>query len=367
MTRPERVVSGDSVVKPTNAAVAVTTQLLLTAWLCVVAPAKAIHFSDTTCSIADKSAGVETTVAAEETSGADTAGADSTYHNPQIKVALVLGGGGARGTSHVGVLKVLKEANIPFHLVVGTSMGAIVGGFYCAGLPLSDIEEMFTKRKLMKSYMSAKLAVRLVTMPIFIMPRLVYHPYDGLYWGVRFRHFLNKHLPDDEKLIEELKIPYAAVAVDLVSGKAETLNKGLLYQAMQASSAVPGLRKPIQIGDGLFVDGGVLANVPVEQATELGADVVIAVNADEKMQEVPIKTFRKMGSVSRRMVTLQLDTLDRPHVNKACVIIHPDVTGIGLLSTSKRDAVRAIKAGEDAARQALPEIKRCLNDAGVKF
>ncbi len=329
----------------------------------MAAPAEASQSNDTAGSIAEKPHGFETTNVLDD----EITAGDSSSAEPKLKVALVLGGGGARGAAHVGVLKVLKEEKIPFHLVVGTSMGAIVGGFYCAGLPIPEIERMFSSRKLMKSYMSARLAVRLVTMPIFIMPRLVYHPYDGLYWGVRFRRFLNKHLPDDEKLIEELRLPYAAVAVNLASGKPETITKGLLYRAMQASSAVPGLRKPVQIGDGLYVDGGVLANIPVEQATELGADVVIAVNVDETMKPLPIKTFRKMGSVSRRMVTVQLDTLDRAHVNKACVVVHPDVTGIGLLSTNKNDAMKAIKAGEDATRAAIPQIKRCLLEAGVKL
>ncbi len=349
---------------PKRAAETVAIKLLLSSWFCLVAPAQAEHLTGTTGSIATKPLGLETTsVAEDEQNSQDRAGSG----NSRIKVALVLGGGGARGAAHVGVLKVLKEENVPFHLVVGTSIGAIVGGFYCAGLPIRDIEKMFVNRSLMKSYMSAKLAVRLVTMPIFIAPRLVYHPYDGLYWGVRFRRFLNKQLPDDEKLIEELRTPYAAVAVDLAEGKPYTITKGLLYRAMQASSAVPGLRKPVQIGEGLYVDGGVLANLPVEQATELGADVVIAVNVDEKLLPVPIKTFRKMGSVSKRMVTLQLETLDQPHLNKACVVIHPEVTGIGLLSTNKHDAEKAIKAGEVAARAALPQIRKCLEDAGVKF
>lgn len=349
--------------KPTSSAVCAAIKLLITAFLCLVAPAEASHSDDTAGSIAEKPPGFDTTRALDD----EVTAGDSTYVDSKIKVALVLGGGGARGAAHVGVLKVLKQEKIPFDLVVGTSMGAIVGGFYCAGLPVSEIEEMFISRKLMKSYMSSKLAVRLVTMPIFILPRLVYHPYDGLYYGIRFRRFLNKHLPDDEKLIEDLRIPYAAVAVNLVSGQAQSITKGPLYRAMQASSAVPGLRKPIQIGDGLFVDGGVLANIPVEQAIGLGADLVIAVNVDETMKPLPIKTFRKMGSVSRRMVTVQLDTLDRAQLNKGCLIVHPNVTGIGLLSTSKADAIAAIKAGEVAARAALPQIKRCLSDAGVKL
>ena len=287
--------------------------------------------------------------------------------NRKVKIALVLGGGGTRGASHVGVLKVLEKEKVPFDMVVGTSMGAIVGGFYCAGLKLPVIEKMFLDASLMRSYMSVPIPVRLVTMPVFLVPRLVYHPYDGLFYGVRFRRYLNKKLPDNEKKIEELKKPYAAVAVDLTEGFPHAITTGRLVKAMQASSAVPGLRKPVQIDDCLFIDGGVLENVPVEQAQDLGADVVIAVNCDERLGPVPIDSFRKMGSVSRRIITLQLDKMDGPHTSKACVAIHPMVDGIGLLSTKKSDAVRAIKAGEEAAQQALPQIRKCLSDAGVDF
>lgn len=285
----------------------------------------------------------------------------------KMKVALVLGGGGTRGAAHVGVLKVFEKEKVPFDVVVGTSMGAIVGGFYCAGLKLPEIEKMFVDTSLMRSYMTVPIPVRLVTMPVFLVPRLVYHPYDGLFYGVRFRRYLNKKLPDNEKLIEELKMPYAAVAVDLTEGFPHAITTGRLVKAMQASSAVPGLRKPVQIDDCLFIDGGVLENIPVEQAQDLGADVIIAVNCDERLGTVPINSFRKMGSVSRRIITLQLDKMDGPHTNKACVTIHPMVDGIGLLSTKKRDAVRAIEAGEEAARQALPQIRKCLSDIGLEF
>jgi NTE family protein len=287
--------------------------------------------------------------------------------NRRRKIALVLGGGGTRGAAHVGVLKVLEKEKVPFDIIVGTSMGSIVGGFYCAGLSLPEIEKMFLDTSLMRSYMTVPINVRLVTMPIFLLPRLVYHPYDGLFYGLRFRRYLKKKLPDHEVMIENLKRPFAAVAVDLTEGFAHTIVSGRLSKAMAASSAVPGLRKPVQIDDCLFIDGGVLENIPVEPAEDLGADVVIAVNCDERLSPVPMKTFRKMGSVSKRIVTLQLETMDGPHVNKASVTIHPELDGIGLLSTKKRDAIRAIEAGEIATRQALPQIRKCLSDIGVNF
>src|SRR5690606_32932446 len=99
----------------------------------------------------------------------------------------------------------------------------------------------------------------------------------------------------------------------------------------------------------------------------LGADMVLAVNVDERFDQLEPEHFRKMGSVSKRIVTLQLHHIDQPEIEKACVLIHPDVTGIGLLSTKRKDQIRAIEAGEEAARLALPEIKKCLTDAGIPF
>src|SRR5262249_22735685 len=135
--------------------------------------------------------------------------------------------------------------------------------------------------------------------------------------------------------------------------------------ALQASSAVPALRKPVQIGEQLYVDGGAAVNVPVPQVKEMGADVVIAVDVDERLKPVPLDTFRKVGSIAERMLLLDLARGDEPLDKMADVVIHPQVDKIRLVSTKKEDAARAIKAGEDAAVAALPEIKARLQQQGI--
>lgn len=278
-------------------------------------------------------------------------------------VALALGGGGARGAAHVGVLKVLKREGIPIDYIAGTSMGAVVGGLYSAGVPISAIENSFLDAKIMKAFMTVPLSVRIAAAPVLILTRLVHSPYDGLYKGNKFRKFLERMMPDCTQSIESLKIPFSAVALNVVDGKAYPLTKGELGYAMQASSAVPGLRKPVEIGNNLYVDGGVVANLPVKQAKGMGADIVIAVNVDERVTDVPLRTFRKVGSVSQRMVLLQLANTDGPQGANADVLIHPNVDGIGLLSTKVADLRRAMKAGEEAAEAALPSIKSRLSRA----
>ncbi len=282
------------------------------------------------------------------------------------KVVLALGGGGTRGAAHVGVLKVLEKEGIPIHHIVGTSMGAVVGGLYAAGVPVSTLEEKFRDRSLMEAFMTVPLWMRLVAAPLLITPRLVgSRPYDGLYWGNKFRKYVERSVAADKQEIENLNIDFSAVVLNVLDCKPVRISSGSLGYALQASSAVPGLRKPVEIGDGLYVDGGVVANVPVKLAREAGADVVIAVSVDERVHPQAKDVFRKVGSISRRMVTFELAFQDELQIRSADVLIHPNVDGISLISTKRDDAVRAMKAGEEAAQAAVPSIKAKLAAAGA--
>jgi NTE family protein len=291
---------------------------------------------------------------------------DRNTGNKKARIVLALGGGGMRGAAHVGVLKALEEAGIPIDGIAGTSIGAIVGGMYGAGVPVSEIERRFVKGGLMKHFMVVPVVVRIMLAPILSAPRLVgFKPYDGLYFGSVWHDYLESCIPADKKTIESLRFPYAAVAINLLDGHPYAIRKGDLGLAMQASSAVPALRKPIEIADKLFVDGGVLANVPVPHAWQLGGDMVIAVQIDERFEKAAPKNFRKIGSVTKRMVNLQLAALDSFYERDADIVIHPDVDGISLISTKASDAKRAIAAGEVAGKAAIPAIKAKLEQLGL--
>ena len=279
------------------------------------------------------------------------------------RIGLALGGGGSRGAAHVGVLKVLVEENIPIDMIAGTSIGSVVGGFYAAGKPLDEIAEIFLKNKFTKEFTPMP-ALRIATEPAELMLRLVgYKPYDGLYYGWKFRKFVSKQL--DNKQIEQLSIPYAAVVTDVVTGKSSRLTSGDIALAMQASTAVPGLKKPVQIGEKLYCDGGLINNVPVNHVREMGADFVIAVDIDEELKEEPLTKFKALGSMARQALRIQLATLDELSDEKADFYIHPDTTGINLVSFKKSDGAHGIKAGEVAARKAIPEIKKKLEALGI--
>lgn len=282
------------------------------------------------------------------------------------KLGLVLGGGGARGAAHVGVLKILEQNGIHPDYIVGTNVGAIVGGLYSAGISIQSLEEMFTKKSLMNSYLTVPLKVRLFAASAFSIPRMFgKRGYDGLYTGNKLGKFLNKYVPESERDISDLKIPFGAVALNLLDGKTVTLRSGNLGSALQASCALPILRKPVRLNDGLFVDGGVVNNLPVSEAKNMGADVVIAINLDDSDRRIAEKEFSKIGTVSHRVVTLHLKNVDKEQQKLADIVLHPDVEQIGLMSTSGKDAVNAVEAGERAALDSIDKIKSLLKEAGI--
>ncbi len=277
------------------------------------------------------------------------------------KIGLALGGGGVRAAAHVGVLKVLEEEGIPVDMIVGTSTGAVVGGLYSAGMTPTHIEEQFTKKKFMHAFLSVPIALRVLVIPLFYTPKLIgIDSYDGLYHGKRFARYLNKQLPETERDIEDLRIPFGAIAVNLLDGKPRTIRTGNLSQALQASCAIPALRKPVKLGEALYVDGGVLDNLPVQQTKKLGADIVIAVDIDEKVVPISEPVFKKFGSVAHRVMTLHYSVIDQDEQAMADYIIHPEVTGVGLISTDSADAKLCVEAGERAARSAVPAIHELI-------
>jgi NTE family protein len=285
--------------------------------------------------------------------------------NSHPKVALVLGGGGTRGCAHVGVIRVLQQAGVPIDFIVGTSMGAAVGGLYAAGCTPDQIEKMILDRSMMKAFDTVPIKMRVALTPVFFVPRAIgHHSHEGLYGGGKFRRYLNKCAPSGCN-ITEFKLPFYAVATDLLAGKPVILKDGDLGTALQASCAVPFLRKPVEIDGKLLTDGGIVANLPVRQAQELGAEIVIAVDVNEPIKDLPDEYFRHLGSVSRRCSSLMLEKMDRGDAAAADVLIKPDTAGIYLLSRKMADARNGIAAGEKAARESLPKIQQVLTEHGV--
>lgn len=281
-------------------------------------------------------------------------------------IGLALGGGGVRGAAHIGVLRVFEREKIPIDFIAGTSMGAIVGGLYAAGLPLEEIHKKFQNKSMLRNYNTVPIPVRLAVVPIFFIPHLFgHHPLDGLYRGNQFATWLNKSVPENERELTGLKIPFVAVCTNLLDGKAFAIKKGNFGRALQASSAIPVLRRPVvyQGDDGqdaLLVDGGIAANVPIMQAKEQRPDILIAVDVNECLNKTTVKDYHAIGSVSKRLLVIYLAQEAKPQLKYADVLIHPDVNGIPLITGNLKRAEEAICAGEKAAEAALPEIRAAI-------
>jgi len=280
---------------------------------------------------------------------------------PRPKIGLALGGGGMRGAAHIGVLEVLEREGVHIDYIAGTSMGSVVGGLYAAGVPICQLEDKFTHGIVMRHFMTAPVGVRLAVAPAFLpMKALGSHQYDGLYRGNIFRKYLDKSVPQDDKNIESFKIPFCAVALNLIDGKPYALAKGNFGRALQASCALPVLRRPVRIDDKLFVDGGVLVNLPTQQVRSMGADIVIAVDVDERINDLPMSEFEKLGSVVHRVICLHLSRIDQENLKLADIVIHPEVNGIRMVSTKKKDAKAAVAAGIEACKKAMPDILKLV-------
>lgn len=255
-----------------------------------------------------------------------------------IKVALVLGGGAARGFAHIGVIKALESQGIVPDLVVGTSAGSLVGALYAAGN---------------NGFALHKMALEMDEATISDWSVPFFSKSSGVLKGDALQNYVNKSVRNIA--IEKMKIPFAAVATDLNSGQAILFQRGNAGLAVRASSAVPGIFQPVKIGERLYVDGGLVAPVPVHFAKELGADFIIAVNISTQPDvqlasssvDVVLQTFAIMGQSINRYELKDADIVIRPSLG---MMKGNDFNGRNL----------AVLAGEQATMALMPEIKRKL-------
>lgn len=208
----------------------------------------------------------------------------------KFKVALALGGGGVRGFSHIGVLKVLEENRFPIDLVVGTSMGAIVGAIYCLYKDINLLEEKaleIVNSKEIKG-LGGFLAESEPEEKKLLIKRFLDSIRDVYLWyKIRtkkwivdskiIRSFISRIIPEN-KIFSDLKIPFFCVATDILTGEEVIFKEGNLLDAVLASSSIPGIFEPMKIGKRLFVDGGITSLVPSPAAKRSGSDFIIGVN-----------------------------------------------------------------------------------------
>lgn len=249
------------------------------------------------------------------------------------RVGLALAGGFARGIAHIGVLRVLRQAEIPIDLVAGTSVGALIGTAFCAGASLEDMEKIGA----VTSFSDFGRWT-----PSWL----------GLATNQRMEKFFARF--SSVKTFEELQIPMAVAATDIIAGVTVYYSHGPIVPTLRASCAYPGLFIPIQHEGRTLVDGFLTSPVPVEGALLLGADVVIAVYLESGNFEEP-RTFTDVLSRSFNIIQRHSDLAWR---TQADVIIEPDVKPFAWDDFSKTPEM--IAAGEAATLAALPQIRAAL-------
>ncbi|RQO63337.1 patatin domain-containing protein [Paucibacter sp. KBW04] len=295
--------------------------------------------------------------------------AEQVAGKPRPRIALVLSGGGARGLAHIGVLRVLQELRVPVDMVVGTSMGALVGGAFASGRRVDELEafvnsadwtailadrpprqELSYRRReddqLVPSRIEVGLGLGEVSLPPaaagnsgleFALERLIASQYADLSTG-------------------QLPLPFRAIATDLLTGELADLADTPLFLAMRASMAIPGFFSPVRVKGRLMVDGGLVRNMGVETARAMGADLIIAVDVG-----TPLAEEKELGSalgVSRQMLailTTQNVARSIRTLKPEDVLIDPDLGNLSFLDFGRRD--EAVATGQRAARAAQERLR----------
>ena len=309
------------------------------------------------------------------------------------KLGIALGSGAARGLAHIGVLKVLEEADIQIDIITGTSMGAFIGAMYAAGVPVAQMEQV-------------ALEIDWLSMARLIAPVM---PTSGLSDGKKLVAFMAELLPARD--FKDLLLPLAITATDINTGEAIIIKQGDLLEALRASLAFPGIFSPVRFGQRFLVDGGLCNPIPADVARNLGAERIIGICTIPAVVKQTPETFlptrhggsktisrwrdffntrrieqafrSALGQETEDSIVETSDNLRTPNIFRVCaqsvaimenvinelhlrqnhhdLIIRPELEGITLLEFHRAEEI--IAAGEAAARTVLPEIEYLLKSA----
>lgn len=260
-----------------------------------------------------------------------------------MKIGLALGSGGPRGLAHIGVLKVLLENGVKPDIIVGTSIGALVGGAYAVYNDINEVDKI-AKSSDMKTVIS-----------VLFDPTLRL----GLVKGRKVIKFLKEKIGDPD--IETLPVKFYSVATNINTGEPVVFDKGSLSVAIRASISIPFLFQPVNYNGMLLLDGGLTQSVPVKIAKEKGADLIIAVNVNAKLSESfygLMKSPVGLYKIADESINILQYNLAKENCKNADIVIEPDVYNIGWDSFWKPE--RVIKEGEKATLEKITEIRSLL-------
>ncbi len=259
------------------------------------------------------------------------------------KIGLALGGGGPKGLAHLGVIKTLLQQNIPIDFIAGTSAGAIMGSMYAYSQDIASVEKHIMEKNALQmlSYFS-DISLK-----------------AGFIEGNRMEKFLGEYIQKDD--FNMLKIPFAAVAVDLKTGKKVVLRHGSVIKAVRASIAIPVLFKPVEIDNKILVDGGLISQVPADTVFEMGADIVIAVQLDYRYKpDYDLTTLNplQIGELSFDIVAKHVADTE---IKRAQIIIRPHLETVHWTSLmSDKEKMECVQKGVDETLDTMTNIQQYI-------
>lgn len=288
-----------------------------------------------------------------------------TIKSQRPKIGLVLSGGAAKGIAHIGVLKVLEEAQIPVDYIAGTSMGAIIGGLYAMGYDAQTLEKLTISQNwpklLTDNILRTDLSMEekeeedifIVSFPL--STRGLKIP-SGIIAGQNIENLLNKLCFPVYQVrdFNQLQIPYLCVAMDIISGREIVISNGYLPSAMRASMAIPSLFAPVKLDTLMLVDGGVINNFPADHLKKMGADIIIGVDVAYLTAKVP-ETYDVFKVFEQTIISMSEPKI-KANREMCDLLIIPDLTGLSGSDFNKADTL--IARGERAAQKLLPELRQ---------
>lgn len=292
-----------------------------------------------------------------------TVGAQETTA-PRPKIALVLSGGGARGFAHIGVIEWLEEHRIPVDIVTGTSMGGLIAGMYATGMTPAETHQFITAVDWDKSLLPEpnydQLAFRRKEDRRAYQLGIALGLKDGLSGpagfnpghGVALLFDRAAYNYSDMKTFDDLPIPFRCVATDLVTGDPDVLHEGSLPQALRATMAVPGVFTPVELGDKILVDGGMVDNIPSDVALDMGAKMIIVVDVASALGSR--KELSTLGGVINQALDVATLENERRGLKLANVVVKPDLRKFSASDFYSSEQI--IHAGYEAAEKSMADL-----------
>ena len=259
----------------------------------------------------------------------------------QPRIALVLGGGGARGIAHLGVLKVLHDAKVPIDLIVGTSAGSIMGSLYAYNNNINSITDAVMKAGFWD---------------FADLNNLFYR--GGYMRGYNIENFILKQM--GHKSFQQLKTPLVVCTADLLTGEIFPISSGPVAPAVLASAAIPGLIKPVKLYGHTLIDGGMVAPVAVSLAQHYHPKIIIAVSVmSTPDNDLPTRASK----ITERATLISRINMTKMSERDADIIIHPDVQQAGIFDV--KDKLKLYDEGIAAAKAALPKIRALMKNRAI--